>query len=97
MKVTRRTSLALFCAAIAAPVFAATPKTFTGSDGFAINGPIMAARPICLPARKTKRHSTLIHLHSHRNMADTVPMPCRAGIQPKLIPMHGRLRAANCI
>lgn len=38
MKVTRRTSLALFCAAIAAPVFAATPKTFTGSDGFAING-----------------------------------------------------------
>jgi len=38
MKVTRRTSLALFGAAIATPVFAATPKTFTGADGFAING-----------------------------------------------------------
>tara|TARA_R110002096_G_scaffold7102_3_gene31475 strand:+ start:5210 stop:5656 length:447 start_codon:yes stop_codon:yes gene_type:complete len=38
MIVTRRTTLALFAATIATPVFAAKAKIFVGNNGFAING-----------------------------------------------------------
>ena len=38
MKVTRRTTLGLLAATVAAPAFAAKPPVFVGNNGYAING-----------------------------------------------------------